>query len=307
MTALWLGGPLSSTGALEWTTPQWQVVVAVALAGIAFAVAARGERAWRSRLLELICWALALLGVVIALAGPVWVEEAGRTEVGRVVVLVDGSRSMGVLEDGQPRSERVEAILDHVRGQAERVDLFHFGDDLAIGAPVAFDLPGTDIESALAALSERVAGERLAGVVLVTDGLDRGLLRRRFVAEGVDAAGADLAGPLTVFQVGAGTSLRDLAVRSVDTGGYAFIRSPFVIRADIEGVGFGGQVVPVTLERNGAPVTSRDAVLDAQGRATVAFEVVPEDAGRFAYSVSVPVYEGDAVPAGEILAKEHCC
>jgi uncharacterized membrane protein len=38
-----------------------------------------------------------------------------------------------------------------------------------------------------------------------------------------------------------------------------------------------------------------------EGRADVVFEVVPEEAGRFAYSVSVPVYEGDAVPANNSL------
>ena len=184
------------------------------------------ERPLAARALELTGWGFAIAGMVVALAGPVWVEESGRTEPGRVVVLVDGSRSMGVIEDGQPRHEAVEGILDHVRRQADRVDVFHFGDDLAVGAPGSFDLPGTDVEGALYAMGERVAGERLAGVVVVTDGLDRGLLRKRFLDEGPDARGPDLPGPLTVYQVGARSDLRDLAVRSVESGGYALHPQP---------------------------------------------------------------------------------
>ncbi|MCA9571237.1 MAG: hypothetical protein KC656_25535, partial [Myxococcales bacterium] len=147
---------------------------------------------------------------------------------------------------------------------------------------------------------ERMTGERLAAVVVITDGLDRGLLRRRFRSEEAPTP-PSLPGPLTVFQVGDRADLKDLAVRSIDTGGYAFLRSPFQIRAEIEGTGFEGTSVPVSLLQDGAPVTTRTVVLDAEGRAHVDFDVTPERAGRFAYEVSVPRYENDAVPANNSM------
>jgi len=49
------------------------------------------------------------------------VEEEGRTEAGRTVVLVDGSRSMGVREAGIARSTAVDDILAHVRGEVGEV------------------------------------------------------------------------------------------------------------------------------------------------------------------------------------------
>lgn len=301
LTAFWLGGPLSPEGVLQWTAPQWQIVTVVAVALGIWLLAARGDRPMGARLGELGALAVALAGVVVALARPVWVEEFGRTEPGRVVVLVDGSRSMQVIEEGEARYAAVEGILDHVRRQGDRVDVFHYGDDLGIGAPVGYDLPGTDLEGALYAMGERVAGERLAGVVVVSDGLDRGLLRKRFLEDGVEADAVELPGPLTVFQVGALSDLRDLSVHSVESGGYAFIRNPFTIRAQIQGVGFAGKTVPVSLERNGAPITSQSVTLGEDGRAEVSFTVTPEQAGRFAYEVTVPVYEGDAVPANNTL------
>lgn len=297
----WLGGALGSEGSLVWLSPGWQVALGSSLALLLWFLATRGQRSPRARLGELVLWALALIGLVVALARPIWVEEEGRKEAGRLAVLVDGSRSMGVLQDGAPRHAAVESILDHVRRNAERVDVYHFDQDLSVGPPSEFDGSGTDLERALVSLSERVAGERLAGVVVISDGLDRGLLRRRFASDGVEATAPGLPGPLTVYQVGDVGQLRDLSVRSVDSGGYAFIRSPFTISADIRGIGFEDTSVEVTLEQNGSPVTTRSVQLDEEGRGEVQFEVRPDAAGRFAYSVQVPQYEGDAVPENNAL------
>ncbi|HHO54282.1 MAG TPA: hypothetical protein ENK18_26285 [Deltaproteobacteria bacterium] len=295
-----LGGTLGAQGTLAWVAPDWVIIVAVVAALAAWGAATPGQRPLPARIAELTCWALALAGLVIAVSGPVWVEEEGRLEAGRVAVLVDSSRSMGILEEGLPRSAQAEAALDWVRDQLPDADLYHFGDDLVVGPPDGFELPGTDLEGALDALSERVAGEQLAGVVVITDGLDRGLLRSRFERE-EQPAPPMVPGPLTVFQVGQVTDVLDLSVRDVDSGGYAFIRAPFSITADIEGLGFAGRTVPVTLLRDGGAVTEQRVKLDADGRAEVTFEVIAEDAGRFAYAVRVPVYEGDAVPANNAM------
>lgn len=298
MISWWLGGDLGAAGSLAWTTPQWVVIAAALLALAAWALAAVGSRG--SRLLELGLWGWALMGLMVAIAGPVWVEEAGRVEPGRVIVMVDGSRSMATLEGGTPRSDAVEPILRHLRSEAPEAEIFHFGRDLEIGPPAEFELPDTDLGGALDALSERVAGEQLAGIALVTDGLDRGLLRKssRDVESVVPPT---LPGPLTVFQVGQLTDVTDLAVRDVDAGGYAFIRAPFTIKATIEGLGFGGRRVPVSLLRDGATVTEKRVALDEAGRGQVTFEVVAPRAGRFAYTVQVPVYDGDAVPSNNAM------
>ncbi|MBX2804006.1 MAG: glutamine amidotransferase [Myxococcales bacterium] len=295
-----LGGQMGPEGTLQWTAPDWAVILAVVAAGTALVAASWGIRSVAARVGELTCWALALTGIVLAVAGPVWVEEEGRIEEGRSVILVDASRSMAILEEGTPRSDAVERIVGHVRRQVGEVEIFHFGDDLAVGQPESYDLPGTDLEGALDALSERVAGEQLASVVVVSDGLDRGLLRRRYLREERPHA-PELPGPLTVFGVGEVTDVLDLAVRDIDTGGYAFIRAPFAITARIDGLGFAGRTVPVTLTRDGSTITQQRVTLDEQGAGTVRFEVVAEDAGRFAYAVSVPVYEGDAVPANNAM------
>ena len=71
----------------------------------------------------------------------------------------------------------------------------------------------------------------------------------------------------------------------------------FLIRAHVQGSGFENKRVPVRLERDGSPISERTVQLDEQGRGEVAFNIRPDDVGRFTYEVSVPVYENDAVPS----------
>lgn len=294
MTSWLIGAEIGPSGQIVWAAAEWVVVVAVGAALLAWVLSWFGERPLLARLAELLAWGLALAGLVVAVARPVWVEESGRREPGRLAVLVDGSRSMSVIEGGRPRHEAVAPILASLEGSD--VDVYHFGGELRAGAPVGYDLGSTDLESALDALSDRVAGERLAGVVVLTDGLDRGLLRRRFQRD-QDPTAPEVPGPLTVYQIGRPGDLKDLSVRSVETGGFAFRSEPFTLTAGLLGTGYEGRRITASLTRDGRPVTSRSVVLDAKGEAEVAFVVQPDAVGRFAYEVSVPVLEGDAVPS----------
>lgn len=95
--------------------------------------------------------------------------------------------------------------------------------------------------------------------------------------------------------------LSDLAVAGLDAGGFAFIRAPFTIAARIEGKGFEGRSIPVTLTRDGQLVATREATLGEDGRAVAEFQVVPIEAGRFIYEVSIPTWDGDAVPGNNAM------
>lgn len=296
--AFWLAGTPRAGGVLEFTSPDALIAVAAVLALAVLALAWPGERSLGARLGEVGLTVLALAGLVFAVARPVWVEQSGREEPGRVAVLVDASRSMSMADGGTTRWDQALAIVRDLEGP--NVDVYHFGGELVSGLPEAPVLPETDVEAAFDALSERVTGERLAGVVLITDGLDRGLLRRRFATE-ESAQPPGLPGPLTVFTVGTAGSTADLAVREVTTGGFAFLRSPFTIDATLVGAGYEGRTVRATLLRDGTPVTEQSVRLDAEGRGVASFDVTPDRVGRFAYEVRVPDYEDDVVPANNHL------
>lgn len=292
-----LGGCCGAGGALVWTTaPAWSAaagVGAVVLLGLA---AWPGVSGWR-RPLELLLLAVALAGVWWMIAGPTWVQDGERTEPGRQVVLVDASRSMQVREaDGKPRSDEVAAILARIPG----AEVYAFGSRLRPGLPDAYDDGETDLAGALEALGRRYAGERLQSLIVVTDGVDRGGLRRRVTADAT-APLPTLGGPLTVYQVGTAGSREDLSVTDIHAGGFAFLRAPFGIDVDVRVAGVRRASLPVSLTRDGQPVGTATATIRPDGTGTAHFDVTPEAVGRFLYEASVPLPEGDAVPANNVL------
>ena len=170
-----LGDALGPAGSLEWLASGGQVVLAVVVALAAFALAwstaSRHPVHRRLRLGEAACWAGALLVLVAAAAGPTWVEEEGRVEPGKLVVLVDGSASMGVVEDGEARSEGVAEILEAVdRAGDGRVEVFTFDEDLRSGLPTSYEGRGTDLGVALDAIADRHRSRACAGGRYPADG-----------------------------------------------------------------------------------------------------------------------------------------
>jgi uncharacterized membrane protein len=297
-----LGGCCGPGGTLVFTTAPWIIGTAAFAVLLALVLAARPRPRSAPRFAEVGLLAAAGAVLLVAVAGPVWVQEGDRIEAGRYVVLVDASRSMQVLDgDGKPRSDKVAARLAQLPG----AEVYSFGDGLRPGVPPAYDAGDTDLGGALAAIAQRYAGEKLEGIAVLTDGIDRGGLRRRVVGE-LDAVLPRLNGPLTIYQVGDDGGRTDVAVTDVRAGGFAFLRAPFAIEVDVRAVGPAGlggpRTLPVQLSRDGQPAGNKTVTLDAEGRGTARFEVTPEAVGRFIYEASTPIADGDAVPANNALS-----
>ena len=202
-----------------------------------------------------------------------------------------------MIEDGQPRHVQVERALAEL--DLSRADRYLFGEDLHVGSELAYQDGGSDLGRALEALSQRHAGERLSGIVVITDGIDRGGMRRELVF-GEDLS-LSLPGPLTIYQVGEPGEVQDLAVTGIDSGGFAFLNEPFTVDVRVQGSGRSGQRVPVTLSVEGSTVARQQVELDAVGRATASFTLERSIAGRVIYEASVPVESDDAVPGNNTM------
>lgn len=291
-----LGGCCGPGGELVWVASPLVRLLTGAGAGAVLLLAARPWVGIRARLPELGLFALALAAVAWMIVGPTWVQDGERIEEGRFVVLVDGSRSMQVREaGGGPRSDAVAGLLNRLGGE-----VYTFGDELRPGAPLVFDHGGSDLGGALDELARRYAGERLQGVAVITDGIDRGGLRRRLQGESTRVA-PPLGGPLTVYAVGTPGARVDAAVTDLHAGGFAFLRAPFRIEARVRVVGHRPGRIPVQLTRDGQPVGTISATIGADGTGTASFEVTPDRVGRFLFEASVPAIEGDAVPSNNQL------
>ena len=284
---------LTENGVLEWSATSEWILVAVVLAVFTLGVSWWGSRGVRHRVASVGLLVPALLAMLWAVAGPVWVEGSGREVPGRTVVLVDNSASMSLVEDGQQRGEVALELLDSLG--LEQAERFLFDSELKAWTTPDWTGGESDLGVALRAVRERYAGEKLRSVVVITDGIDRGSLREQWMTEGT-LTSPTVGGPLTLYSIGEKALIEDTAIREVRTGGFAFIRAPFTMTVTVVGDQAGAEV-PVTLSREGRLVARKRAVLDEQGSAELEFEVTPTRAGRFTYEVSIPVGPNDAVPA----------
>src|SRR5687768_1720727 len=160
--------------------PWWGYVLAFATALVCAwltysRVAVRLSRRQRALLLSL--RALTLLLIVLFLLRPVRFVQAQGARDSVVAILVDTSRSMRLADIGTPRIERARQLAQELQqsiGTEFRTDLFTFGESLgrADVSQLAAEARRSDLSGALAALADRYQSQRLAAVVVLSDGGD---------------------------------------------------------------------------------------------------------------------------------------
>jgi uncharacterized membrane protein len=151
--------------------------------------------------------------------------------------------------------------------------------------------PGT----AMREVMERFRGRPLAGMVLVTDGIQNAGLDAREAARRAREAG------LTVQVVGVGTTApRDVQVADVEVAEVAFAQDELPIRVRVRARGgLESQPLEVVLLGDGVERDRREVVLGPEGEGWVDLRWTPEAAGDFEIAVSVPAR------ADEILTENN--
>lgn len=278
----------------------------VALLVLALVASAWGLRRipWSRRWPLLVLRSLGAVLVAAVLLEPAIELRALSKVRARVAVLVDGSSSMQLATPDGTRAERVRAHVDDnaaaFEALAGRAGLeWHQFDERmrALDPPPWAEGRGpssegrrTDLARALDEVSWRGSGRELGAVVLYTDGADtEGLSEVRAAS-----LGERMQVPVYVVGFEASASAPDLAIRRVPTDDFAFVHKPVTLDVELEVHGLDLDQVMVTLEHDGSLVQSKPARFE-QGRARLAFEVIPRHIGKQVYEFRVPVQAGEAV------------
>ncbi len=282
----------------------------------------RGKRALLTTLRALACL------LVFALVLEPGLELRAETRVrARIAMLLDTSKSMRFAaqpaSSGSAQVSRMDALLrwfaakqPELRELSSRfqIDLYGFDKEIepqdapkllalnaTTGAAHAQQLEqlaagnATDLLSSLAAAAKSGSGGRpLAGLVIASDGADNASL-----AEGMNKKAQEqlqqLAAPVFALPIGA-TAIKDLALERVRVDDFAFVRSPVKIAVRLAARGFAHQMVPLTLKREGQVIAEQRVLIDEKVPFTEAeLTFVPDRTGKFAFTVSVPVYDGEAI------------
>src|SRR6185295_16914265 len=164
--------------------PWWlALVLAAAIGAVAYAEYRRPlsplSRVQRGVLVSL--RVLALAAIVLFLFRPIAILPPTGSREAIVPVLVDGSRSMRLADaDGQTRIARATALLKNELGAPLAThfttEIYSVGDGLAPATVDSLNANArqTDLAGALAAVRERYRGQRVAGIVVLSDGGDTG-------------------------------------------------------------------------------------------------------------------------------------
>ena len=241
--------------------------------------------------------AAALLSLVLFLFRPVAMLPPAGSRDAIVPILVDVSRSMRLADaDGQSRLTRAASLLQNELGvplsSHFRTEIFAVGETLTPvrGDALAADARRTNLSGALAAVRDRYRGQRVAGVVLLSDGGDTG-------GSGASGTAGDAGGP-PVFAVGLGSpdGLRDREVVGITAGDPRLDHASVDLHVAAISSGFGRAPFTLRVLGNGQPLDTRRVVPPADGSPIdEVFTVSPDLLNATVYTAEIPRDDSEAV------------
>jgi uncharacterized membrane protein len=245
--------------------------------------------------------ALTLLSLVLFFFRPIAMLPPAASRGAVVPVLVDTSRSMRIADaDGASRIAAASMLLKTRLMPALTSSftpaLYAFGDGLSpIAADkIAADARRTDLSGALAAVRERYRGQRVAGIVVLSDGADTDESAHG-TAGSAKARSAD--GP-PVFAIGFGSvdGPRDREVVGVTAGDPRVDQSSIDLHVTARSSGFGRTPFQLQVLANGQSIESRRLVPSADGSPIDAvFTVSPNPTTPTVYTAQIAADEGEPV------------
>src|SRR5262245_29759297 len=285
-----------------YSIPWWlAVLVAAGIAAAAFVEYRRplAPLSGRQRGALVAMRVLVLTALALFLFRPVAILPPIGTRDAIVPVLVDTSRSMRIADaDGGSRLAGATSLLktnllSSLSAQF-RTELFTVGERLDPIEAGALDRLGanarrTDLHGALAAIRDRYRGQRVAGVVLLSDGGDTGA--------GADAQSFMQDGP-AVFAVGLGSSngLHDREILGVTAGDPRIDRSSIDLHVSAVSYGFGRTPFPLRILANGRLVETRRVTPPADASPVdEVFTLAPEPLNATVYTAEIPALDGETV------------
>jgi uncharacterized membrane protein len=250
---------------------------------------------------------LALAALVLLLFRPIAILPPAGSRDAIVPVLVDVSRSMRLADaDGQTRLARANGLLKNELGlpltSHFKTEIYSVGDGLVPAKidGLAADARRTDLSGALAAVRERYRGQRVAGIVVVSDGGDTGAGQAGGAGRagsGAGGSGGEAGGP-PVFAIGIGSpdGPRDREVLGITAGDPRLDHSTVDLHVTAVSSGFGRTPFSLRVLANGQVLDTRRLVPPADGSPIdQVFIVSPDSLNATVYTAEIPRDEAETV------------
>lgn len=237
--------------------------------------------------------AFTLILLIVILLRPVVMVPPAAANNSLLPILVDVSRSMRLRDDDGPsRLERAQAMVKDLQtqlGKEYRIELMSFGEALT-AAPDIDRLAATarrsDLSGAIADLAERHRHDRLAGVIVLSDGGD--------TAPQEAGEGRTIAAPVMTVGIGNVHAPRDREIVNLTAGEPLLPGTSIDVSVSATSIGYGTDPVELRVSANGRPVEVRRVTPSADGAPVHAvFTVSPQPAVPTVYTVQIPEATGE--------------
>jgi uncharacterized membrane protein len=242
-----------------------------------------------------------LLLLMLILLRPVVMVPPAAAKNSRLPILVDVSRSMRLIDPSTPlgtgasglsRLERAQAIVRDLQsqlGKEYRLEVLTFGEALTAATDVdrlAATARRSDLSGAIADLSERYRNDRLAGVIVLSDGGD--------TAPQEAGEGRAIGAPVMTVGIGNPGVPRDREIVNLTAGEPLLPGASIDVSVSATSTGFGAEPVEMRVSANGRPIEVRRIVPSAEGAPVHAvFTVSPDPDVPTVYTVQIPEAAGE--------------
>lgn len=287
-----------------------------------------GRLSTRRRLVLFGLRAAVLLLLLLALLRPTMVHTVTKKRSAELVVLVDRSRSMliGDSVGGKSRWQALQSVLDEAApalaalGEDIKIKGYEFDADVE---PLEYredghfqldDKPAgqqTALGAALEDVLRRESGQRLAGVVVLSDGAQRAYAPRDLPPQIPARRLADLGYPLYTLPFGQARGLgqaRDVAVKDLLVNQTVFVKNELVIHGTVRIDGYANQKIPVKLlfespQGKMQVVANEDLQADSDGQSLpIELSYVPQIPGEYKITLEAAQQPGELVTTNNQLS-----
>lgn len=173
-----------------------------------------------------------------------------------LVMLIDDSESMAIMKDSNQRIfNRLLDLKERIEDEYQ-VDYLFFDRSLKFinSENLKFDGEESNIGGALREIKSQYFNQNLAGVILMTDGINNAGINPQNVAENYNV-------PIYTLGIGDTNRYADLGVQNVICNSMAYLGSEFTYEVELKADKLKGKNASVQVKMNGREVQQKDVFL----------------------------------------------
>lgn len=230
--------------------------------------------------------------ILLLLFAPEFTAIWQKTKSGQLIIAIDKSASMGLVERNQNRLTRslniAGNLIDRAHNQAELV-IYGFDADTMQFKDLAIDTSrlGTNIDKSLSSIIK--AEKNATDIVLITDGN---------FSLGDNPLYTDYVNRINVFTIGIGDTLDipDLMITEVKSNRIVYQNKPTKIQVYVMSRGIDAQRHSLSMKQGNRTIQAKDLQLSGDGKILkVEFEVIPNKIGQNQYDFYLHTASGESI------------